>query len=86
MSVEGTWDLAISTPVGKIKAVAELIEQVGAAVAEPARARNLVLTHLVPADNPLERWHLAQRGYSGRVTVAADLRAITVGSSAVDGG
>ncbi|MEY9893148.1 ribonuclease BN (tRNA processing enzyme) [Catenulispora sp. MAP5-51] len=62
------------------------IEQVGAAVAEPARARNLVLTHLVPADNPLERWHLAQRGYSGRVTVAADLRAITVGSSAVDGG
>ena len=30
MSVEGTWDLSISTPIGKIKAVVELLRQDGA--------------------------------------------------------
>ncbi|MEU1625538.1 hypothetical protein ABZ746_09455 [Streptomyces sp. NPDC020096] len=29
MSVEGTWDLSISTPIGKIKAVVELRRQDG---------------------------------------------------------
>ncbi|MEV6814784.1 hypothetical protein [Micromonospora sp. NPDC051296] len=29
MSVEGTWDLSISTPIGKIKAVIELRRQAG---------------------------------------------------------
>ncbi|MFJ7625316.1 hypothetical protein ACIQZN_02345 [Streptomyces sp. NPDC097595] len=29
MSVEGTWNLSISTPIGKIKAVVELREQDG---------------------------------------------------------
>ena len=29
MSVEGTWDLAIATPVGKIKAVIELRQEEG---------------------------------------------------------
>ncbi|KRV49033.1 hypothetical protein AQ490_22235 [Wenjunlia vitaminophila] len=29
MSVEGTWNLSISTPIGKIKAVVELREQNG---------------------------------------------------------
>lgn len=30
MSVEGTWDLSISTPIGKIKAVVELLRRDGA--------------------------------------------------------
>jgi ribonuclease BN (tRNA processing enzyme) len=60
------------------------IEQVGVTVAQAARARNLVLTHLVPANNPLERWRQARRGYSGRLIVAADLRPITVGAQAID--
>ncbi|MFF1379500.1 hypothetical protein [Streptomyces sp. NPDC058308] len=30
MSVEGTWNVSISTPIGKIKAVVELREQGGA--------------------------------------------------------
>lgn len=55
------------------------IEQVGAEVAEPAGVGELILTHLVPANNPVERWYRARRGYSGRVTVAADLRPIVVG-------
>ncbi|MFI9780968.1 hypothetical protein ACIHCV_41100 [Streptomyces sp. NPDC051956] len=29
MSVEGTWDLSVSTPIGKIKAVVELLRQDG---------------------------------------------------------
>lgn len=29
MSVEGTWNLSVSTPIGKIKAVVELREQAG---------------------------------------------------------
>lgn len=62
------------------------IEQVGAEVAEQARARNLVLTHLVPANNPVARWRQAQRGYSGRLIVAADLRPITVGARGTDSG
>ncbi|MFD6886651.1 hypothetical protein [Streptomyces sp. NPDC059957] len=29
MSVEGTWDLSISTPIGRIKAVVELLREAG---------------------------------------------------------
>jgi hypothetical protein len=29
MSVEGTWDLSISTPIGQIKAVVELLQEAG---------------------------------------------------------
>lgn len=54
------------------------IEQVGA-VAEAARAKTLVLTHLVPSDNPVERWEAAAEGFAGRLIVGADLMNIPVG-------
>lgn len=57
------------------------IEQVGAQVAQAARAHNLVLTHLVPANNPIARWKLAQQGYSGRLVIGNDLDALNVGVS-----
>lgn len=55
------------------------IEQVGRDVAEPAGARNLVLSHLVPSNNARSRWQLAQRGYSGRLIVGEDLKQLGVG-------
>jgi ribonuclease BN (tRNA processing enzyme) len=48
------------------------IEQVGA-VAERAGVGTLVLSHLVPADNPHERWLEAGRGFSGSLVVGEDL-------------
>ncbi|MBV6760435.1 MBL fold metallo-hydrolase [Rhodococcus opacus] len=54
------------------------IEQVGRDVAEPARAKNLVLTHLAPATNPTSRWELARNGYSGNLIVGEDLLEIPV--------
>ncbi|KZB88290.1 MBL fold metallo-hydrolase [Amycolatopsis regifaucium] len=54
------------------------IEQVGAQVAEPAGVKTLVLTHLVPANNPVTRWRAAQRGYSGRLVVGTDLQSLNV--------
>lgn len=56
------------------------IEQVGRDVAERARARNLVLTHLVPMNNPTSRWRAAQRGYSGKLIVGQDLMQLGVGT------
>jgi ribonuclease BN (tRNA processing enzyme) len=55
------------------------IEQVGA-VAERAGVATLVLNHLVPADNPRERWLEAQQGFSGRLVVGEDLMQIGLGS------
>ncbi|MET9514381.1 MBL fold metallo-hydrolase [Streptomyces sp. NPDC002994] len=55
------------------------IEQVGRDVAEPAGVKNLVLNHLVPGNNPAERWRAAQRGYSGRIVVGEDLLQLPVG-------
>lgn len=49
------------------------IEQVGRDVAEPAGVKTLVLSHLVPADNPTGRWMEAKQGYSGRVVVGRPL-------------
>ncbi|WP_313816012.1 MBL fold metallo-hydrolase [Citricoccus sp.] len=49
------------------------IESVGRDVAEPAGAKNLVLTHMVPTDNPISRWMEAKEGYGGRVIVGEDL-------------
>jgi ribonuclease BN (tRNA processing enzyme) len=49
------------------------IEQVGRDVAEPAGAKNLVLSHLVPPNNPAARWRKAQKGYSGKLIVGEDL-------------
>ncbi|TYK51015.1 MBL fold metallo-hydrolase [Actinomadura decatromicini] len=56
------------------------IEQVGRDVAQKARARNLVLTHLVPMNNPINRWRAAQRGYSGKLIVGQDLMQLGVGT------
>ena len=55
------------------------IDRVGRDVAEPAGVRNLVLTHLVPAENPEGRWRQAARGYSGRLVVGRDLLELAVG-------
>jgi ribonuclease BN (tRNA processing enzyme) len=55
------------------------IDRVGRDVAEPAGVRNLVLTHLVPAENPEGRWQQAARGYSGRLVVGRDLLELAVG-------
>ncbi len=55
------------------------IEQVGRDVAEKARAKTLVLSHLVPGNNPVEAWERAQEGYSGELIVGADLSQIPVG-------
>jgi ribonuclease BN (tRNA processing enzyme) len=54
------------------------IEQVGG-VAERAGVETLVLNHLVPADNPHERWLEAQEGFSGRLVVGEDLMQIGLG-------
>ena len=55
------------------------IEQVGRDVAEMAGAKTLVLSHLVPGNNPVEAWQRAQEGYSGTLVVGSDLRHIAVG-------
>lgn len=55
------------------------IEQVGRDVAEKAGAKTLVLSHLVPGNNPVETWQRAQEGYSGTLVVGSDLRQIPVG-------
>ncbi|WP_412515802.1 MBL fold metallo-hydrolase [Actinomadura madurae] len=55
------------------------IEQVGRDVAEPAAAKNLVLSHLIPSTNAASRWRLAQRGYSGRLIVGKDLMRLGIG-------
>ncbi|MHA6631506.1 MBL fold metallo-hydrolase [Pseudonocardia sichuanensis] len=54
------------------------IDQVGP-VAEAARVGTLVLSHLAPAHNPPERWLEAQKGFSGRLIVGADLMQLPVG-------
>jgi ribonuclease BN (tRNA processing enzyme) len=55
------------------------IERVGRDVAEPAGVKHLVLNHLIPATNPERRWRAAQRGFSGRLTVGADLMELGLG-------
>ena len=52
-------------------------EQVGA-VAQAAGVGTLVLTHLVPASVPTERWERAVSGFDGRVVVGQDLLEIDV--------
>jgi ribonuclease BN (tRNA processing enzyme) len=54
------------------------IEEVGA-VAEAACARTLVLSHLVPTNNPERRWRKAGRGFSGELVVGRDLMQLGVG-------
>ncbi|WP_228000476.1 MBL fold metallo-hydrolase [Nocardia australiensis] len=54
------------------------IEQVGRDVAQPAGAKNLVLTHLVPATNPTSKWEAARNGYSGNLIVGEDTMELMV--------
>jgi ribonuclease BN (tRNA processing enzyme) len=54
------------------------IEQVGRDVAQPAGVKNLVLSHLVPGNNPVSRWHRAQRGYDGNLIVGEDFMELAV--------
>jgi ribonuclease BN (tRNA processing enzyme) len=54
------------------------IEQVGRDVAQPARAKNLVLSHLVPGNNPIAKWRKAQRGYRGNLIIGQDLMELPV--------
>jgi ribonuclease BN (tRNA processing enzyme) len=73
---------AIAEPVKKhLLESHTTIEQVGRDVAEQAQAKNLVLTHLVPANNPVSRWQQAQKGYSGKLIVGEDLMQLGVGST-----
>jgi len=55
------------------------IDQVGR-VAEKARVKNLVLTHLVPATNTVRRWKEAGRNFSGTTIVGDDLMQFGVGT------
>jgi ribonuclease BN (tRNA processing enzyme) len=55
------------------------IEQVGRDVAEPAGVKNLVLSHLVPGNNPASAWRKAQKGYSGKLIIGESLMQIGVG-------
>jgi ribonuclease BN (tRNA processing enzyme) len=54
------------------------IAQVGRDVAQPAGVKNLVLTHLVPGNNPVSRWRHAQRGFAGKLIVGEDLMELPV--------
>lgn len=55
------------------------IDQVGR-VAEQAGVKNLVLTHSVPASNPIHRWKAAGRNFLGRTIVGDDLMEFGVGA------
>lgn len=55
------------------------IEQVGRDVAQPAGVKNLVLSHLVPGNNPKTAWLKAKQGFSGRLIVGEDLMRLPVG-------
>jgi ribonuclease BN (tRNA processing enzyme) len=55
------------------------IEQVGRDVAERAGAKNLVLSHLVPGNNPPNRREEAKQGNSGNLTIGEDLLELRVG-------
>ena len=57
-------------------------DQVGA-VAQAAGVGTLVLTHLVPASVPTERWQQAVSGFDGRVVVGEDLLVLDIGDRRV---
>jgi len=54
------------------------IEQVGPQ-AQAANVKTLVLTHLAPADTPVNVWQRAERGFSGRLVVGEDLMQFGLG-------
>lgn len=59
MSVEGTWNLSISTPVGKMKAVVELREQDGVLTGVAHGAGEEVLLSDVALDGDRLTWKQA---------------------------
>jgi ribonuclease BN (tRNA processing enzyme) len=71
-------DPAQEAAVNHLVSAHTTIEEVGG-VAERAGVETLVLNHLVPADNPRERWLEAQQGFSGRFVVGEDLMQIGLG-------
>lgn len=54
------------------------IEEVGP-IAERAGVKKLVLSHLVPGNNPDSRWRRVQKGFSGRLVIGRDLDRIALG-------
>ncbi|WP_439687278.1 Zinc phosphodiesterase, tRNA 3' processing RNase Z-like protein [Cupriavidus oxalaticus] len=56
------------------------VEDVGA-VAQAAKVKVLVLSHLAPADSAERRWARAKEGFDGTVIVGRDLQWIPVGAS-----
>lgn len=55
------------------------IDDVGPKVAEPAGVKNLVLSHIAPANCPENRLRAAGKGYSGKLIVGTDLLSLNVG-------
>lgn len=55
-------------------------DRVGA-IAQAAGVGTLVLSHLVPATAPRERWQAAAEGFSGRFVVGEDLLEIPLGAA-----
>jgi ribonuclease BN (tRNA processing enzyme) len=56
-----------------------VIEDVGP-VAERAKAKTLVLSHVVPGNWPEDDWQRAKNGYSGTLVVGKDLDRVGVGT------
>ncbi|MFC9441941.1 MULTISPECIES: MBL fold metallo-hydrolase [Brevibacterium] len=59
------------------------IEQVGPQ-AEAAGVDTVVLTHIVPADGPVEKFQRAQEGFSGNLVVGEDLMNFGLGAPRTD--
>ncbi|MEU6419490.1 hypothetical protein [Streptomyces spiralis] len=56
MSVEGTWNLSISTPIGKMKAAVELRDQDGILTGVAHGAGEVVPLHAVALDGDRLTW------------------------------
>lgn len=59
MSVEGTWDLTISTPIGRIKAIIELRRENGVLAGSAHGAGEQVPLHEVVLDGDQLTWRQA---------------------------
>jgi ribonuclease BN (tRNA processing enzyme) len=57
------------------------IEDIGS-VAQRTGAKNTVLSHMVPLNNPESRWLEGQKGYDGKLIVGKDLMQLGVGRRA----
>jgi len=73
--LDAAQERAVATVMGKHTST----DQIGA-VAQAAGVSTLVLTHLVPASIPTERWERAVSGFDGRVVVGQDLLELNISS------